>query len=75
MKEETLKKLKELAQSQKISFGTVPEGLSVEYNLTDEELRELVELEYGQTSQSLESLFTTLCKKFVNSVVKNGTEV
>lgn len=76
MKQQTALKLKELCDAKKIEFSPVPEGISVDYDLTDDELREFVEIEYGQTQQSVVELFTAICKKAVKLAVDHAkTEV
>lgn len=65
MKQETLKKLQELVQSQRLEFTDVAEGVAVNHDLTDAELKELVEIEYGTTSQDIVKLFTVICKKLL----------
>lgn len=65
MKPETLQLLAQLQSQSRIEFTDTGTDLAINYDLTDNELRELVELEYGKTSQSLEELFKCLCKKAV----------
>lgn len=65
MKQETLLKLEQLIKDSRFEFVDITGGLSIQYDLTDEELRELVEMEYGQTQQSAVELFTVMCKKLV----------
>ena len=65
MKKQTAAKLKELLDNEKIVFSDSGTDIVVNYDLTNEELRELVEIEYGQTQQSVVELFTVLCKKVV----------
>lgn len=70
MKIETLKKLQELVNAKRLEFSDVPEGLAVNHDLSDEELKELVELEYGQVTQSVVDLFTVMCKKLLKDALK-----
>ena len=72
MKDQTLAKFKELSQNKRILFTDVAEGLQLEHDLTDSELAEIVQIEYGQTEQSVVELFTVLCKKLVKHALENG---
>lgn len=65
MKPSTAEKLKELVQSQSVTFTASDKGIEVDYTLTDEELREFVELEYGQTSQNVVDLFKCILKEAI----------
>ena len=65
MKKETALKLSELLQSKRVTFEPANGGFSVDYDLSDDELRQFVELEYGQTSQDIVQLFTKICTKLV----------
>jgi hypothetical protein len=65
VKIQTLEKLHEFVNDNRIEFTEDPKGLAVKYDLSDEELSELVQIEYGQTSQSVVELFTVMCKKLV----------
>lgn len=78
MKTETAQKLKELIENNRIEFEDVPEGLAVNHDLTDAELEQFVQLEYGQITQPVVELFTVICKKAVKLAMekaKDGTEV
>ena len=68
MKPETLIKLKSFIDSGRIEFTEK----AINFDLTDKELKDLVELEYGQTSQDVVQLFTVMCKKLVNLALENG---
>ena len=70
MKKQTLELLLKHITTGRIEFSDVDEGLAVEHDLTDDELRELVELEYGTTSQSVDELFKVLCKKLLKEALK-----
>lgn len=72
MKIETAKKLQEL--SDRLKFEIVDEGIDVTYDLTDEEIRELVELEYGQTKQDVVELFKCILKKVIKLSVEKAKE-
>lgn len=65
VKKETILKFQEYLSQDKLELNSTDTGISVDYDLTDDELKELVELEYGQTSQDVVQLFTVLCKKLV----------
>lgn len=76
MKQETLHKLAQLTSQKRLQFEDVAEGLAVNHDLSDEEMTELVHLEYGETSQSKEELFKCICKKLVKSALeKNDVSV
>jgi N-methylhydantoinase B/oxoprolinase/acetone carboxylase alpha subunit len=71
MKSETAAKLKELVQSQRVKFEATEKGIEVDFDLTDEELREFVELEYGQTTQDVVQLFQCILKTAIKLAREN----
>ena len=75
MKLETIAKLKELCDANKIEFVDTGTDLAVNYTLTDEELLQFVELEYGQTQQSVLQLFQCICKKAVKLAVEHSKDL
>lgn len=74
MKIETATKLQEYSQSEKLKFTVVDSGIDVTYTLTDEEIQELVELEYGKTLQSVPELFKCILAKVVKLAVEKAKE-
>jgi hypothetical protein len=70
MKKETLTKLAELVKAERLKFEDVPEGLAVNHDLTDDELKELVQLEYGNVTQDTVALFTVMCKKLAKQALE-----
>lgn len=70
LKIETATKLQEFSQSDKLKFEIVDTGIDVTYTLTDEEILELVELEYGQTAQDVLELFKCILSKQLNLLLK-----
>jgi hypothetical protein len=69
MKAVTVKKLKELMDQNRLKFSDTDKGISVEFDLEDEELREIVEIEYGQTSQDVVQLFQCVVKKLIQNAL------
>lgn len=56
----------------RFSFALETEGLKIDHDLTDEEILEIVESEYGSTSQNVENLFHIIMKKAVKMAVENS---
>ena len=70
MKQETLLKLQELTQNSRLQFEDVAEGLAVNHDLSDSEMLELVQIEYGTITQPVEELFAVICKKLVRQALE-----
>lgn len=70
MKKETLLKLKKLVKDERLEFVEDSEGLAINYTMSDEELRELVETEYGPTYQPIEELFKVMIKKLLKNALE-----
>ena len=70
MKPETLTKLKLFIDQNRIELRESSEGLAIDFDLTDEELSQFVELEYGQTKQNVVELFKCIVKKAVKSALE-----
>jgi hypothetical protein len=69
MKPQTLQLLKK--HLDRFKFDTSPEGLNFEHDLSDDEIKEIVESEYGTTlTGSVEELFIAIIKK----LIKQGME-
>lgn len=69
MKALTVKKLKQLMDENKLKFTDTEKGLNVDFALEDEELKEIVELEYGPTNQDVVQLFQCIVKKLVQTAL------
>lgn len=78
MKQETATKLKEYIDNKRIEFSDVEEGFSIDFDLEDSEILELVELEYGKTTQDVMALFQCVLKnaiKLAITATKDETKV
>jgi len=69
LKTETTHKFAELAKAGKIEFSDTGADIAVNYNLTEEEMGELLHLEYGTVVSSHEELFKVLCKKIIRAAL------
>lgn len=63
MKKETAELLQKYTQSGKITLEQVPEGLKIESDLTDDQVAEIVKLEYGNSEQDVNALFDVILRK------------
>lgn len=69
MKKQTAEKLLELNTAERLKFDFTDAGIELSHDLSDEELKELVELEYGQTQQSVLELFKCIIKEVVKTSI------
>lgn len=68
MKPETSALLLAHYVNQKFHFFASEAGLQLDHNLTDDEMKELVELEYGKTlTAPVNELFVVIMKKLARS--------
>lgn len=63
MKKETAELIQKYTQSGKITMESVEEGLKIESDLTDDQVLELVQLEYGNSPQNVDALFDVILRK------------
>lgn len=74
MKKETAELLQKYTTSGNMTFAPVDEGIEVKYNLSDAEILELVEAEYGNPVQDVNELFTVIIKNVVKMALENVKE-
>lgn len=74
MKKETAELLQKYSTSGNLTFAPVSEGIEVKYDLSDAEILELVETEYGKPVQDVNELFTVIIKKVVKLALENAKE-
>lgn len=74
MKSTTAELLKKHLDDNRFTIAPSSEGLKFDYELSDEEVAEIVEAEYGATlSAPVEDLFKVIIKKLVKMGFENAT--
>lgn len=56
----------------RFSFEFTEKGLEIDYDLTDSEILDIVEQEYGTNPQNPDTLFQIIMKKAVKLAVENA---
>lgn len=70
MKQQTADKLRSFLP--RFQFDFTEKGLEINHDLTDSEILDIVEQEYGTNPQNVDSLFHIIMKKAVKLAVENA---